>query len=197
MTISTDPYKREEVSVTGTDYRLMMYKEFPSEALMITKKYDGNAPLEVFVEAYSRLHKDRVLDKMPVPLRQKQTTGLPSGVKEIFKVHYTSVKVSDKEETTGVFIGPNGAQVTCDIQIMKVLKALFMSHVTKNEQAHRAIMSVLPLVLRATTGSEYLTVKRLLALVEDQLTVTKAYYEKQILLGIQEVLDESRNQVAE
>lgn len=193
MQISTDPHVKEKLDGIDTDYRSLMYREFKDEALHITRHYNGNAPLEVFVEAYSLLHMKRTLDKMPTPqsLRQKKSVGIKSGIKEILKVHYASVKISDSEEVMGEFYAPNGTKTTCDIQVIKILKALFIVSVGQNEQAQRGVMSVIPSVLRAVMSSSYLTVGNLLKTIEDRLSTAKDYYEKQVLLGIQEVLDDS------
>lgn len=190
MTISTDPYVKDTVELSpDVDYRVLVYREFPEIADLIAKRYGGVAPVSLFVEVYGRMKQPRQLDKMPVPIRQKSDLGIQSGIKEIYKSQYSTIKVADNEEVTGKVEAPNGSEYSCDIQVIKVLKALIVVSVTKNELVNRASASILPYILRPIMSGSYMTAKQLKVIVDDISENQKGYYDKQLLAGISEVLD--------
>ena len=187
MEISTDPYKKEESSL-GVDYVSLLSRDFPEISDLVMQKYGWGAPVSLYVEIYSRANQPRGLDKMPTALKQKSDTGLQSGVKDIFKAHFSSVKIRDDEESMGIFELQGNRELKCDVVIIRAFKALAVVGACKNDEITKAVLEVFPALLRALLTNEYTTVKMFLSTVDSTLELTKSYYSKQILIAIQEVL---------
>ena len=74
---------------------------------------------------------------VPKALKFNTDGGTNAGVAVIFRTHYNSIIKDDMEEIVGKF-DINGITINCDIEVIKVLKALIRTGVTFDERIEKA-----------------------------------------------------------
>lgn len=145
---------------------------------------DGDPSLELTTKVYNALKKERHLDKELKPIRADKTEGLSSGVKVYYRNSLNSLETTDAKYGEVLF---QGKSIKCDIETIKVLKALVRTGITKNELLADAVAELFKRILLLVIKGKSL--KEELTLVEKE-----DYYIEQLKEAIIEQLNQGNKE---